>query len=177
MIGKIYAIYHDGEIVVVGSTERTLNARWGEYERRVENPNEKSNTHVTMREYGIDNYKMELLEEVKVKNKNQLFEIEGVWQDMFKEFGVKLYNTQRARGEPRGSPEARATERERSRERSRKRRTNPEYRAQVREINIQRIECELCGRDVRRGGIREHQKRKVCLENRKKTTVIIRLKK
>jgi hypothetical protein len=173
MIGKIYAIYHDGEIVVVGSTKRTLKQRWGGYKKKVKNPEYKSNTHVTMREYGIDNYEMELLEEVEVENKYQLEEIEGGWQSMFKEFGIKLYNTREARGLQRGTPEYLAREIERNRER----RADPEYRAREREIKSQRIECELCGRIGTRGHIREHQRSNYCMENRKKTSVVIRLKK
>ena len=173
MIGKIYAIYHDGEIVVVGSTTKTLDTRWSQYERSVRNPNEKSNIHATMRKYGIDNYKMELLEEVEVETENQMFAIEGMWQDMFKELGIKLYNTRRARGEPNGSPEALATKREKNRER----RSSPEYRARENERKQQRIQCELCGASRSRGHIREHQRSNYCMENRKKTSVVIRLKK
>ena len=173
MLGKIYAIYHDGEIVVVGSTRQTIDERWDGYKRAVRNPNEKSNIHTTLRKHGIDNYKMELLEEIEGVTENQLKEIEGVYQDLFKEFGIKLYNTNTARGEPRGSPEARATERERIRER----RTDPEFRARERERDSQRIECDLCGASRTRGHIRSHQRSNYCMENRKKTTVIIRLKK
>jgi len=163
MIGRIYAIYHDGEIVVVGSTEQTIDERWSVYKSKVRDPDEKSNTHTMMREYGIDNYKMELLEEVKVKNKNQLFEIEGVYQDMFKEFGIKLYNTKTARGEPRGSPEYLA----RKRDRNRVRRANPEVRAREREIKSQRIQCELCGASSSRGNLSRHRSSDYCLENRR----------
>ena len=181
MIGRIYAIYHDGEIVVVGSTKRTLETRWDEYEREVNNQRSDSNTYTMMREHGINNYKMELLEEVEVENKCEMFAIEGMWQEMFEDLGIKLYNTLRARGQPHGSPESLATMRERNREK----RADPEYRARdresererYREIGSQSIECELCGRDVTRKNIRAHQQRQICLDNRPKTTVMIRLKK
>jgi len=173
MIGRIYAIYHDGEIVVVGSTKRTLDKRWSQYKNRVRDPDQTSNTHTMMRKHGIDNYKIELLEEIEGVTENQLEEIEGVWQDMFKELGIKLYNERTARGEPHGSPEALATMREKNRER----RANPEYRARENERKSQRIECELCGAPSTRGGIREHQRSDYCKRNRKKASVIIRLKK
>ena len=181
MLGKIYAIYFDGEIVVVGSTKRTLDKRWSQYKNRVKDPKAKSNTHTMMRKHGTDNYEMELLEEVEVENKYQMFAIEGTWQEMFENLGIKLYNTRRARGEKYGSPEALATKREKIRER----RSSPEFRARdrerererYREIGSQRIQCELCGRSVTRKGIRRHQSSDYCLENRPKTSVVIRLKK
>ena len=176
MIGRIYAIYHDGEIVVVGSTECTINKRWREYKSKVRNPEYKSNIHTTMRKHGINNYKMELLEEVEGVTENELKAIEGMWQEMFKDLGIKLYNERTARGEKHGSPEYRARQRESQRERNRERRANPEYVARENERQSQPIQCELCGRAVRRDGIRRHQSSNYCLENRPKTTAIIRLK-
>ena len=162
MIGRIYVIYHIDKIVVVGSTERTIDERWSRYKSAVNNPDQNSNTHTMMREYGIDNYEIELLEEVEVETENQMFAIEGMWQDTFEDLGIKLYNTNRARGEPRGSPEYLATKREKQREK----RADPEYRARENERKRQPIQCELCGASRSRGNIRSHQRSNYCMENR-----------
>jgi len=153
MIGEIYVIYHIDKIVVVGSTEKTIDERWAKYEKKVKSPKYTDNTHTMMREHGIDNYEIELLEEVEVENKCELYAIEGMWQEMFENLGIKLYNKNRARGEPYGSPEYMARKRERERER-------------YREIGSQRIPCELCGRDVTRKTIRRHQSSDYCNRNR-----------
>jgi hypothetical protein len=45
-------------------------------------------------------------------------------------------------------------------------RTREQLREQHRVKNAQRVVCELCGTEVNRGNLRNHQRRKICHDNR-----------
>ncbi len=142
MKGKIYCIYHNNTICYVGSTTRTLNKRWSNYRSAHNTPNSKEydyKIHRMMREHGISNFHIELLETVEVTHERELCSIEDDWIDTFKELDFELYNTRGAYV------------------------TLEETRQKELAYNNQKIPCPLCGKVTSRAHLRRHQRSSNCI--------------
>ncbi len=141
MIGHIYCIYHNNEVCYVGSTIQILNKRWSDYSSKHDKPDRPEynyKIHRMMREHGISNFQMELLEAVEVEDTSKLKIMEDGWMDTFEELGIELYNTRKAYL------------------------TREEAQQKKRAQNKEQIQCSLCGTWSTRGNIRGHQSSKKC---------------
>ena len=98
MIGHIYVIYYEGDIVYVGSTIDMKTRLYG-YKTQCFNKNSNKYhlpLHVFMREKGFDNFDHEIIESHEIEERKELNQYEGMWQKTFTELGFKLLNKQNA---------------------------------------------------------------------------------
>ena len=80
--GKIYTIRckEDNNLIYVGSTVQPLYKRWHQHKRKIKNENDKEYNkllYVKIREIGIDSFYIELYENFKCDNIEQLLKREG----------------------------------------------------------------------------------------------------
>jgi hypothetical protein len=74
--GYIYKVVNDiDDKIYVGSTELKLNDRYNHHKSECRNGSKKK-VHIHMRNVGIDHCRIELIEEVEVKEKEELYEEE-----------------------------------------------------------------------------------------------------
>ena len=157
MKGKIYCIYHNNKICYVGSTTRTLERRWINYRSAYNNIKQlsyKTKMHTMMRTHGIDNFEIELLEEVEVEDKRELFSREGAWMDTFQGLGIELYNTVKAQGLGQRVFSTEVYQRRLAKQR-------------------EKIQCPYCGEWISRMNMKRHQRRWNCIGRNKKTPSIV----
>ena len=80
--GKIYTIRcrDDTSLIYVGSTTQKLSQRWNDHKQNARNPIMKEyhfKIYEQMRQYGLDNFYIELYEMCPCESKEQLFKREG----------------------------------------------------------------------------------------------------
>ena len=145
MIGYIYAICYDNEIIYTGSTIN-MATRWRGYKNQHRNPknrNYKYKISAFMRDKGFNNCEMMLLESYEIENEKEIYKYEGMWQRTFQELGCDLQNTNQAGNGCATVKGTIAYENEKARSK-------------------EKIPCKLCGKFIGRKGIRPHQRRSKC---------------
>ena len=75
MKGKIYKIHFEN-IVYVGSTTKTLNRRFSSHKCDFKNKTGKYSIHKYFKEFGIEKFTIELIVDIEVENRKQLYDIE-----------------------------------------------------------------------------------------------------
>jgi group I intron endonuclease len=85
-IGRVYQIINmkNGK-KYIGSTKVKLSQRFAEHKRYCKQKPERP-LYIAFKEYGIENFKMELLETVKYENREELNKVEGDFIRMFDTF-------------------------------------------------------------------------------------------
>lgn len=87
MIGRVYKITNaDESIVYIGSTTQTLDKRWGshirDYKRMIDGKDRcHAVIHRHFEEYGVDSFKILLISEHTITERNELFEFEQLTID------------------------------------------------------------------------------------------------
>ena len=171
-IGRIYKIYtlNDSRIYV-GSTFKTLQKRLQKHEGHFSEGT--SITSVIILELG--NYKIELLEEVEVENKEQLRWRERYWYEKLKEEGFDIVNKLRPivseNERKERAKEVRLERRdelliygkiyyEKEKEKIKKRAKDwyAENKERVKLRQDERITCDICKCSFRRGELAPHNK-------------------
>ena len=92
-MGYIYKITNlINNKVYIGKTERTVNKRWKEHVKNAKTDKYQNIIlYRAMRKYGIDNFKVEAIDEVS--NFEDLDEREIYWINYYQSCGEKGYNT------------------------------------------------------------------------------------
>lgn len=160
--GKIYAIINKINVpVCIGSTVQKLNKRWSEYRSYYNNPNHKNynwKISALMREHGVENFWMELLEEYSCDSRVELQAREGYHQRRYLDNGIPICNT-RIEGETNITGQNPTSQWFRD---------NPEayqrYLAQKRK----KIVCKYCNMEVTKGGLADHYQSQSCLASQAK---------
>jgi Ca2+-dependent lipid-binding protein len=80
--GKIYTIRcsEDNDLIYIGSSIQPLHKRWHQHKERIYNQNDKEYNkllYIKIRELGIDKFYIELYENFKCENKEELRKREG----------------------------------------------------------------------------------------------------
>lgn len=95
--GKIYAILNKLNMpVCIGSTTLTLKQRWNIYRSHHKDPNQSCynmKIGALMREHGVDNFHIELLEEYSCDTRRELLAREGYYQRRYLDNGILICNT------------------------------------------------------------------------------------
>jgi hypothetical protein len=79
--GKIYGIYNkNGVLRYIGSTPQELSARWRDHKGDTKKLNKTADIFKEMRELGIENFYIELIENWPCNNRDELRQREGYWQ-------------------------------------------------------------------------------------------------
>ncbi len=145
--GRIYAIYNTVDNQeCIGSTTRTLDGRWSVYKSKHNNPNCRDyNMKICklMREYGWDNFNIELLEEIQCEGKRELECHEYNWMDTMENEGYHLTNTIRGIGLSRKEYYL----------------VNPEARQKKLDKQKEKIACPDCTMMITSGHIARHRLR------------------
>jgi hypothetical protein len=92
-----------------------------------------------MREHGISNFHIELLETVEVTDTPELYSIERGWMESFRELGFELYNKYDSYL------------------------TREEARQKNLAYKNQKIPCPLCWKMINRNNIKRHQRLSNCI--------------
>ena len=141
----VYGVCYDGEIVYTGST-KNMTKRWEAYKNDHLNPNApcyRMNISKFMREKGFDNFSHVIIEKFDEITKKDILQYEGMWQDTLIDLGFNLLNKLGAGNGANGEWGTIGYHNHLAR-------------------NSEKIPCELCGKFVRRGGIRDHQRTDKC---------------
>ena len=89
MIGRVYKIIHNqSNIIYVGSTTQLLRQRWAEHKYRASK--EKNSIYEYFEKYGIDNFKIILIKEYDITDKNHLKVYETLWINKLKSINVLM---------------------------------------------------------------------------------------
>lgn len=94
MIGRIYKITNTiNDKVYIGSTCCSLKDRFFKHKKNIyDKYRNYLPLYVDMKLYGKENFNIELVEKIKVKNKKELHITEGEYIKTFKDSNISLYN-------------------------------------------------------------------------------------
>lgn len=97
MKARIYIITNDvDDKIYVGVTTKTINRRLVEHKSDTNRKNMKLHSH--MKALGMERFHIELIEEIDVDEKNDVYWHEGNWIELFRSNGYQLLNTRRSYG-------------------------------------------------------------------------------
>ena len=78
--GFIYQIINmKNEMKYIGSTFQRLSKRFHQHRRASKNKKDHKKLNIAFREYGVEHFRIELLDTVSVQSKQELNRIEGEW--------------------------------------------------------------------------------------------------
>lgn len=156
--GKIYAIKSKLNVpVCIGSTTRKLNVRWNEYRSHYNNPNHREYSwkiSELMREHGVENFWIELLEEYECDSRVELEAREGYHQRRYLDNGIPICNT-RIEGETNLQGQSRMVQWYRD---------NPEAYQEKLARDRKKVVCKYCKNLVTKRILAKHYQTQYCLD-------------
>ena len=147
MRGIVYLISNDvDDQMCVGSTQCSLGKRWREY--KCQHKTDSLKICELMRNYGFDKFSIEVIEEVEVSDRSELYWIEGLWQKILIDNGYNLTNDKTNSGSGSGSKQWYADHPDRYKEHLQR-----QYEKRKEKVN-----CPICGRLYSKSSLYRHKK-------------------